>query len=73
MCSWPVDTSRNGKWEWRQHAMCTWPVDASRNGKWEWRQHAMCTWPVDASRKGNGSGGSTRYALGLLMLAERGT
>ena len=32
----------------------------------------MCTWPVDASRKGNGSGGSTRCALGLLMLAERG-
>ena len=32
----------------------------------------MCAWPVDASRKGNGSGGSTRCALGLLMLAERG-
>ena len=33
----------------------------------------MCSWPVDTSRNGNGSGGSTRYALGLLMLAERGT
>ena len=32
----------------------------------------MCAGPVDASRKGNGSRGSTRCALGLLMLAERG-